>query len=111
MERVRSTSLEKSAWPGVSIRLILTSPMRMAAFLAKTVIPRSRSSSLLSMISVPAASRVAEGLALLEQTVDERRLAVIDVGDDGDVAQAGIGARPGRGGGPGRSGRGDRGGD
>ena len=55
--------------------------------------------------------RVAEGLALLEQAVDERRLAVIDVGDDGDVAQAGIRARPGGGGGPGRFGRGDRGGD
>ena len=27
-----------------------------------------------------------EGAGLLQQTVDERRLAVVDVGDDGDVA-------------------------
>ena len=30
---------------------------------------------------------VAEGAGLLEQTVDQRGLAVVDVGDDGDVAQ------------------------
>ncbi len=28
----------------------------------------------------------AEGAGLMQQTIDERRLAVIDVGDDGDVA-------------------------
>ena len=31
--------------------------------------------------------RVAEDVRLLEQAVDEGRLAVVDVGDDGDVAQ------------------------
>ncbi len=67
MERVRSTSLEKSAWPGVSIKLTLTSPTRMAAFLAKTVIPRSRSSSLLSMIKVPAASASRKVLLCLSR--------------------------------------------
>jgi hypothetical protein len=30
---------------------------------------------------------LAEGARLLEQLVDEGRLAVVDVGDDGDVAQ------------------------
>jgi hypothetical protein len=32
---------------------------------------------------------VAEGAGLLEQLVDQRGLAVVDVGDDGDVAQHG----------------------
>ena len=33
--------------------------------------------------------RVAEDVRLLEQPIDERGLAVVDVGDDGDVAQLG----------------------
>ena len=33
--------------------------------------------------------RVAEDVRLLEQAIDERGLAVVDVGDDGDVAQLG----------------------
>ena len=38
---------------------------------------------------------VAEDVRLLEQTVDEGRLAVVDVGDDGDVAQVvGLGSSP-----------------
>jgi hypothetical protein len=32
---------------------------------------------------------VAEDIRLLEQTVDQGRLAMVDVGDDGDVAQVG----------------------
>ena len=30
---------------------------------------------------------LAEGAGLLQQAVDERRLAVVDVGDNGDIAQ------------------------
>jgi hypothetical protein len=30
---------------------------------------------------------VAEGARLLQQSVDERRFAVVDMGDDGDVAK------------------------
>src|ERR687895_607362 len=46
----RSTSPPKSAWPGVSTRLSFTSPYRTAAFLARIVMPRSRSWSIESRI-------------------------------------------------------------
>ena len=53
----RSTSPPKSAWPGVSIKLILT-PFQLAlTFLAKIVMPRSRSRSLLSRMSSPVSLR------------------------------------------------------
>ena len=49
--------------------------------------PRSRSSGLLSsMASLVDALVGAEVAALPEHGVDQRGLAVIDVGDDGDVA-------------------------
>ena len=51
--RVRSTSPPKSAWPGVSIRLILISPYLIAMFLARMVMPRSRSRSLESRMRSP----------------------------------------------------------
>ena len=41
----RSTSPPKSAWPGVSTMLIFPTPKLMAVFLARIVMPRSRSSS------------------------------------------------------------------
>src|SRR5918992_1416656 len=44
--RPRSTSPPKSAWPGVSTRLSLTWPYRTEAFLARIVMPRSRSWSI-----------------------------------------------------------------
>ena len=53
----RSTSPPKSAWPGVSIKLILTSFHVALTFLAKMVIPRSRSRSLLSKMSSPESLR------------------------------------------------------
>ena len=43
--RIRSTSPPKSAWPGVSTMLILVPPYWMAVFLARMVMPRSRSRS------------------------------------------------------------------
>src|SRR5712672_1197524 len=49
MRRIRSTSPPKSACPGVSTMLIFTSPQRIDVFLARIVMPRSRSSGLLSM--------------------------------------------------------------
>ena len=49
----RSTSPPKSAWPGVSMMLILMPSYETEAFLARIVMPRSRSSSLVSMIKVP----------------------------------------------------------
>src|SRR3954453_19395106 len=45
----RSTSPPKSAWPGVSMMLSLVSPYWTAVFLARIVIPRSRSWSIESM--------------------------------------------------------------
>src|SRR4051794_121960 len=47
--RPRSTSPPKSAWPGVSMMLIFTSPYRTAVFLARIVMPFSRSRSFESM--------------------------------------------------------------
>src|SRR6478609_9100076 len=47
--RPRSTSPPKSAWPGVSMMLIFAPPYRTAAFLARIVIPFSRSRSFESM--------------------------------------------------------------
>jgi hypothetical protein len=45
----RSTSPPKSAWPGVSTMLIFVSPCCTAVFLARIVIPFSRSRSIESM--------------------------------------------------------------
>ena len=47
--RTRSTSPPKSAWPGVSMMLILVLPYVTAVFLERIVIPLSRSISLESM--------------------------------------------------------------
>mmetsp|Transcript_56341 Transcript_56341/g.151631 ORF Transcript_56341/g.151631 Transcript_56341/m.151631 type:complete len:201 (+) Transcript_56341:544-1146(+) len=56
MFKMRSTSPPKSACPGVSMRLILTPLYSRAAFLAKIVIPRSASKTLLSMDAKAASS-------------------------------------------------------
>ena len=47
--RPRSTSPPKSAWPGVSMMFSLTSPWRTEVFLARIVMPFSRSRSVESM--------------------------------------------------------------
>ena len=49
MVRPRSTSPPKSAWPGVSTMFIFTPPHRTAVFLARMVMPFSRSRSPESM--------------------------------------------------------------
>ena len=49
MASARSTSPPKSAWPGVSTMLIVTPWVRTAVFLARIVIPFSRSRSMESM--------------------------------------------------------------
>ena len=54
-------------------------------FLARIVIPRSRSSSLVSRMLAHQLA-VAEPAALAQHAIDQRGLAVVDVGDDGDVA-------------------------
>jgi hypothetical protein len=49
MLKIRSTSPPKSAWPGVSTMLIRDPAHSSEVHLAKIVIPRSRSMSLLSI--------------------------------------------------------------
>jgi hypothetical protein len=48
--------------------------------------PRSRSMALLSITVSTTFSWSAEGAALAQQLVDHGGLAVVDVGNDGDVA-------------------------
>ena len=86
MRRMRSTSPPKSAWPGVSTMLIFVPCQTTDVFLARIVMPRSRSSGLESMTRSGDDLVVAEGAGLPEHLVDERGLAVIDVRDDGDIA-------------------------
>jgi hypothetical protein len=49
MDRARSTSPPKSAWPGVSTMLMCVPFQLTAQFLARMVMPRSRSMALLSI--------------------------------------------------------------
>ena len=58
-------------------------------FLARIVMPRSRSRSLESRMQLADELAGAELAALAQQAVDQRGLAVVDVGDDGDVADVG----------------------
>ena len=86
MFRMRSTSPPKSAWPGVSTMLMRVSFQTTEVALARMVMPRS----LLEVVRIHGALGdalvFAERARLLQKLVDERRLAVVDVGDDGDVA-------------------------
>ena len=58
-----------------------------AQFFARIVMPRSFSRSFESITRVVDLLVFAEGAGLAQQLVDERGLAVVDVGDDGDVAE------------------------
>ena len=87
MFRMRSTSPPKSAWPGVSTILMRVSFHRTEVHLARMVMPRSRSRSLESIAALSHPLALAERAGLLQQLVDERGLAVVDVGDDRDVSE------------------------
>ena len=52
------------------------------------VMPRSRSMSMLSSTCAAHLARL-EPAAQLDQAIGERRLAVIDMGDDGEIADVG----------------------
>ena len=86
MFRMRSTSPPKSAWPGVSTMLIRVSvPDHRGALgqdgdaaLPLQVVAVERALGHLLMLP--------EGAGLAEQLVDQGGLAVVDMGDDGDVA-------------------------
>ena len=60
MDSTRSTSPPKSACPGVSTMLMRVPPYSMAQFLARMVMPRSRSMSLESMMRSPSRSWAAK---------------------------------------------------
>ena len=67
--------------------MLMCVPFQLTAqFLARMVMPRSRSIALLSITVSTTFSCVGEGAALAEELVDQRGLAMVDVGDDGDVA-------------------------
>ena len=91
IDSTRSTSPPKSACPGVSTMLMrYSSPLglqRIAVFFDRIVMPRSFSRSLLSITRSVARVRSLKRAGLLEQLVDEGGLAMVDVGDDGDVAE------------------------
>ncbi len=87
IERMRSTSPPKSAWPGVSTILTRTSFHTTEVALARMVIPRSRSRSFEIHDPFGDPLVVAKRARLLQEAVDERRLAMVDMGDDGDVAK------------------------
>ena len=69
--------------------LIFVSPSRTEVFLARIVMPFSRSRSPESMHALVDVLVLAERAGLPEHGVDERRLPVVDVRDDRDVAEVG----------------------
>ena len=87
MLRMRSTSPPKSAWPGVS------------TILMRRVVPDQRghlgedgdAALALEVVGIhrPLGDALvfAEGAGLLQQPVDQGGLAMVDMGDDGDVAK------------------------
>ncbi len=86
MRRPRSTSPPKSAWPGVSTMLIFT-----AAVVDSRVLGQDRDALLALEIhrvqhTLGDVLVLAKRPRLPEHRVHERRLAVVDVRDDGDVA-------------------------
>ena len=87
IDRMRSTSPPKSAWPGVSTMLTRVSFHTTEVALARMVMPRSRLEIVGIHHPLGHALVFAERAGLLEQAVDQRGLAVVDVGDDGDVAE------------------------
>ena len=95
----RETSYVKSTCPGVSIRFSWWPFHVTRTACALIVIPRSRSRSIESS-SCSRISPLRDGVGQLEDAVGERRLAVVDVRDDREVADAFLvhGIRPAGGG-------------
>ncbi len=91
IDSVRSTSPPKSAWPGVSTML-----MRNVVVVHGRVLGQNRDAALaLEHVRVhdPFGHPLVgpEDPALVQHRIHQRRLAVVDVGDDGDVAPGGVG--------------------
>ena len=87
MLRMRSTSPPKSAWPGVSTILMRVSFQSDRGGLGED----GDAALALEVVGIHGALDhalvLAVGAGLLQQPVDQRGLAVVDVGDDGDVAK------------------------
>ena len=88
MDRTRSTSPPKSAWPGVSMMLIFVSPFQVDG----GVLGEDRDPALsLQVVGVQDAAPGPPGSRgrgpPAEHLVHQRGLAVVDVGNDGDVAE------------------------
>ena len=87
MLRMRSTSPPKSAWPGVSTILMRVSFQSDRGGLGED----GDAALALEVVGIHGALDhalvLAVGAGLLQQPVDQRGLAMVDVGDDGDVAQ------------------------
>ena len=85
--RMRSTSPPKSAWPGVSTILMRVSCQTIEVHLRQD----GDAALALEVVGIQRALGdalvVAKRARLLQQPVDQRGLAVVDVGDDGDVAE------------------------
>ena len=83
----RSTSPPKSACPGVSTMFSFAPPYWTAVFLARIVMPFSRSRSIESMTRSATSWFARNAPDCRQHRVDQRRLPVVDVGDDRDVAK------------------------
>ena len=87
MLRMRSTSPPKSAWPGVSTMLMRVSFQRIEVRLGED----GDAALALEVVGIHRALGhplvLAEGAGLLQQAVDQRGLAMVDMGDDRHVAK------------------------
>ena len=96
IDRMRSTSPPKSAWPGVSTML-----MRVPCHSTRGAFGQDGDAALaLLIVGIHGALGhvlvLAHRAGLLQQLVDQRGLAMVDMGDDGDVADIhGLDARGG----------------
>jgi len=90
IDSTRSTSPPKSAWPGVSTMLMRVPPYSMAQFLGEDGDARSRSMFVGIHDALAIRSWAAKVPDWFKQAVDQRGLAVVDVRDDGDVADRAI---------------------
>jgi hypothetical protein len=83
---MRSTSPPKSAWPGVSTMLMRVPCHSTEVALARMVIPAFAFEVVRIHGALGHLLVLAEGAALLQQAIDQRGLAMVDVRDDRDVA-------------------------
>ena len=88
--RLRSTSIVKSTWPGVSIRWISCLLQAQVVAAAVMVMPRSAPAAIQSIwdCAVVDLADLVDLARVVQEPLGDGRLARIDVGDDADVADA-----------------------